>query len=198
MMMWFYILGTLAMGFFLIKNIYNYGLYKDYAKTAIFTFEDTRPFYKAMRILFSLCFFIFVVLLLLACFVWHPQDPSTWLSIICLLVGSFLFAFFPFTAGRWIMTDRGIYVYNYGTFIAWPQMIGVQIVPRGKKAFLVLTLKKGDGDQLKKTSYPLMIEGAKAVDLSNMIREFINTVDRKRYRKQFNEEHEKKMKTKKY
>ena len=156
------------------------------------------PFTKQCVFSSLFVFFIFVVLLLLACFVWHPQDPSTWLSIICLLVGSFLFAFFPFTAGRWIMTDRGIYVYNYGTFIAWPQMIGVQIVPRGKKAFLVLTLKKATASSLKKTSYPLMIEGAKAVDLSNMIREFINTVDRKRYRKQFNEEHEKKMKTKKY
>ena len=59
MIMWFYILGTLAMGFFLIKNIYNYGLYKDYAKTAIFTFEDTRPFYKAMRILLLYLFFYF-------------------------------------------------------------------------------------------------------------------------------------------
>ena len=197
-MMWFYILGTLLMVFFLLKNIHSSGEFKKYRTQAIFTFEDTRKSHKALRIIFTISFVAALVLLLLSLLVWEVRTPSTLLSLVCLTVGSFLFAFYPFTPGRWILTDHGIFIYNNNVFIPWAQIIGTEIVPRGKKTFLIINLKQKDGEQLKRTSYPVLVPGSQVKELANMIRDFVNMIDRKRYRKQFNEERSVPLKDRKF
>lgn len=188
MMMWFYIFGTLLICFFLLKNIHNNSEYKKYSQNAIAVFDDTRKSHRLFRILFSISFVIALILIPISLFIWHIQNPDTILSLICLTVGSALFAFYPFTPGRWVLTAQGIYIYNNGIFIPWAQIIGTQIIPRGKKTFIIVNLKQTDGENLKRTSYPILVPGTKAQDVCNLIRDFVNMLERKKHRKQFNQE----------
>lgn len=197
-MMWFYILGTLCIVFFLLKNIHSTGEYKKYSEKAVFVFDDTRKAHKVSRIFFAVCFVIACVLLVVSLLVLHVQDPGSIMGLICLTIGSFLFAFFPFTPGRWVLTDQGIYLYNYNAFIPWTQMIGTQITARGKKTYLILTLKQTEKESLKKTMYPLLIPADQAVKISNMIGDFIKMIEKKRYRKHLNEERSVALKDRKF
>ena len=187
-MMWFYIIGTLCIFFFLIKNIHSDREFKEYSKEAITVYQDTRTSHKAARIFFKVLFVLLILLGIAAIFFLHIQDPSSILSLLCLILGCFLFAFYPFTPGRWVLTNRGIYVYNTGTFIPWTQMVGTEILPRGKQTFIILNIKQTEKEHGKRTAYPLLVPGSQAKDLCNMIREFITVMDRKKYRKQLNEE----------
>ena len=140
-MMWFYILGTLCIFFFLMKNIHSDREFKEHSQNAIGVYQDTRTSHKIGRIFFRILFVLLIALGIVAVFVLHIQDPSSILSLLCLILGCFLFAFYPFTPGRWVLTDRGIYVYNTGTFSPWTQMIGTEILPRGKQTFIILNIK---------------------------------------------------------
>lgn len=198
MMMWFYILGTLIMLFFLFKNVHSNGEYKKYSQNAIIAFHDTRKSHQISRILFRILFVLFLVLLLVALLVWHVQQPDTLLCLLCLTIGSALLGFFPFTPGRWVLTDQGIYIYNSSIFIPWSQVIGTQLMPRGKKTYLILNLKQRDGEHLKKTMYPLLIPSEQAMTVSHMISDFVNMLEKKRYRKQLNKERSVPLKDRKF
>ncbi len=187
-MMWFYILGTLLIFFFLMKNIHSNREFKQYSQEAITVYHDPRKSHKIARVVFKILFILSIALMVVAVFVWRLQDPSSLLSLICLVIGCFLFAFFPFTPGRWVLTDRGIYIYNNGIFIPWTQMIGTDILPRGKQTYIILKIKQTEKEHGKRTAYPILVPGTQAKDLCNMIREFITVMDRKKYRKQLNEE----------
>ena len=187
-MMWFYIIGTLCIFFFLLKNIHNDREFKEYSQDAIAVYHDTRTSHKISGILFKILFVLLFLLGIVSIFVLHIQDPSSILTIVCLVLGCFLFAFYPFTPGRWVLTNRGIYVYNTGTFLPWTQMVGTEILPRGKQTFIILNIKQTEKEHGKRTAYPLLVPGPQAKDLCNMIREFITVMDRKQYRKQLNHE----------
>ncbi|MBQ7050825.1 MAG: hypothetical protein IJN87_09370 [Firmicutes bacterium] len=187
-MMWFYILGTLLLFFFLMKNIHSDREFKQYSQEAITVYHDPRKTHKIARVFFKILFVLSIALLIVGVFVWHIQDPSSILSLICLSIGCFLFAFYPFTPGRWVLTARGIYIYNSGIFIPWTQMIGTEILPRGKQTYIILNIKQTEKEHGKRTAYPILVPGTQARDLCNMIREFITVMDRKQHRKQFNAE----------
>ncbi len=187
-MMWFYILGTLMIFFFLIKNIQSDREFKQYSQDAISVFHDSRKTHKVARVVFKILFVLSLVLLVVTVVVWKIQNPGTLMSVLCLVIGCFLFAFFPFTPGRWVLTGKGIYVYNNGVFIPWTQMIGTEILPRGKQTYIIINLKQTEKEHGKRTAYPVLVPGSQAKDLCNMIREFITVMDRKKYQKQLNEE----------
>lgn len=197
-MIWFYISGTLLLTFFLLKNIHSTGEYKKYSKQALFVFDDTTKLHKASKIFFIICFFIALIMLLVSFFFLKVREPDTLMINICLIIGCFLFGFFPFTPGRWVLAKEGIYVYNYNIFIPWGQMIGNQIIARKRKTFLMLSLKQLDGEHLKRTMYPLLIPSHQATDVSHMIRDFINLLEKKKYRKQLNEERSVALKDRKF
>ena len=132
-MMWFYILGTLLIFFFLIRNIQSDREFKQYSQEAITVFHDQRKTHKFARILFKILFVLSIILFIVSVVVWKIQDPGSLLSVFCLVIGCFLFAFFPFTPGRWVLTQKGIFIYNNGVFIPWTRMIGSEILPRGKQ-----------------------------------------------------------------
>ncbi len=187
-MMWFYLLGTLLLFFFLVKNIHSDRDFKQYSQDAISVYQDPRKSHQVARVFFKILFLLSIVLLIVAVFVWHVQDLASILSAICLIIGCFLFAFYPFTPGRWVLTARGIYIYNSGIFIPWAQMIGTEILPRGKQTYIIINIKQTEKEHGKRTAYPILVPGTQAKDLCNMIREFITVMDRKKYRKQLNEE----------
>lgn len=197
-MIWFYILGTLMLAFFLLKNIHSTGEYKKYAQQALFVFDDTTKMHKVSRIFFTIGFFVAIGMLLIAFFILKVREPDTLMILICLIIGCLLFGFFPFTPGRWVLTQDGIYLYNYNLFVPWSQMIGNQIVARKRKTFLILSLKQQDGEALKRTMYPLLIPAHQAVDISHMIRDFVSLIEKKQYRKRFNEERSLSLKDRKF
>ena len=188
MMTAFYILGTLLILFYLLKNIHSYSEYKRYSQQAIAVFDDTRKSHKVIRTLFTLGFVAALIFIPIALFVLKIRQPDLLMCILCLALGCALFAFYPFTPGRWVITEHGIYIYNNNVFLPWGQIIGTEIVPRGKKTFIIINLKQTEKEHMKRTSYPVMAPGPKAKDICNMIREFVNMLERKRYRKQINEE----------
>ena len=187
-MMWFYILGTLLILFFLFKNIHNGGLYRQYAQKAAFAFDDKRSAFKISQIVFRVVMVIAALILFALLFVWHDYAPAQIVACICLILGGVLFGFFPFSAGRWALTTEGIFIYNYGIFLPWGKMIHAEILPRRKKTFIIVTVKKLESEHFKKTTYPLLVPGPQAVDICNMIKEFITTMQKKRYRQHINEE----------
>ena len=197
-MMWFYILGTLMIFFFLMKNIHSDREFKQYSQDAITVFHDPRRSHKVARVVFKLLFVLSVVLLIVSIAVWKVQTPDRILSILCLVFGCFLFAFYPFTPGRWVLTAKGIYVYNNSIFIPWTQMIGTDILPRGKQTYIILKIKQTEKEHGKRTAYPILVPGPQAQDLCNMIREFITVMDRKKHRQQFNAEHAVPLKDRKF
>ena len=170
-MMWFYILGTLLLFFFLMKNIHSDREFKQYSQEAITVYHDPRKTHKIARVFFKILFVLSIALLIVGVFVWRIQDPSSILSLIC-----------------WVLTARGIYIYNSGIFIPWTQMIGTEILPRGKQTYIILNIKQTEKEHGKRTAYPILVPGTQARDLCNMIREFITVMDRKQHRKQFNAE----------
>ena len=187
-MMWFYILGTLLILFFLFKNIHNGGLYREYTQKAAFTFDDNRSAFKATQIVFRVILVAAALLLFALLFVWHDYEPSQIVACVCLILGGVLFGFFPFSAGRWVITADGIFIYNYGIFIPWGKIIHAEILPRRKKTFILLKLKQLESEHFKKTTYPLLVPGPQAVDVCNMIKDFIGAIQKKRYRQHINEE----------
>lgn len=187
-MMWFYILGTFLIFFFLMKNIHSTQEFKKYSQNAISVFHDTRKSFKIARVVFKLLFVLSIVLLIVCLVVQKLNSLDALLSIVCLILGCLLYAFYPFTPGRWVLTESGIYVYNNDTFIPWTQMIGTEILPRGKQTYIIIKVKQTEKEHGKRTSYPILVPGSQAKDLCNMIREFILVMDRKKYRQHQNEE----------
>ena len=187
-MMWFYIFGTLLILFFLFKNIHNGGLYRTYCQKAAFIFEDSRAAFKISQIIFRVIMVLAALLLLALLFIWHDYDPAQIIACVCLILGGVLFGFFPFSAGRWVVTTEGIFIYNYGIFIPWGKMIHAEILPRHKKTYILIHIKHLESEHLKKTAYPLLVPGEQAMDICNMIKDFINAIQKKRYRQHINEE----------
>ena len=70
----------------------------------------------------------------------------------------------------------------------WSQIITTGIQKKKKKTFIVLTVKKEQGEIFKQTFYMLKIPADKADELSEMIRKFIKTYEKMKLYKHVQEE----------
>lgn len=182
-MLYVLIILTLVVLYFLVRNLYSTYRYHQYKKEAIRVFDDTRRSHKVSRLIFGV---IFVLVLGFSIYQYATAqlwDMSTQLSAICLLLLSALYAFVPYTHGRWVIVKDGIYLYNYNEFIPWSEMIAVSIFGNNKKAYLRIDLLREPGNRLKKGFYPMMVPGDQAEETRNMIRDFINLEEKERQRR---------------
>ncbi len=179
-MIYLYILSTLLIAFFLIRNCVSQGHYKARSSQALLVFDDTRRFHKISRIVFSVLFVLMIVILVVYLLT-NPQLDILHLSIIvCLILCFALFGFVPYTPGRWTVQEDGIYIYNQDRFIPYSELIACRLTGEGKKTYLQLDLLKTESDRLKKGTYLVMIPPEKARDTADMIREFIVLEDKAR------------------
>ena len=179
-MIYLYILSTLLIAFFLIRNCVSQGHYKARSSQALLVFDDTRRFHKISRIVFSVLFVLMIVILVVYLLT-NPQLDILHLSIIvCLILCFALFGFVPYTPGRWTVQEDGIYIYNQDRLIPYSELIACRLTGEGKKTYLQLDLLKTESDRLKKGTYLVMIPPEKARDTADMIREFIVLEDKAR------------------
>lgn len=176
---WIYIFCTLLIIFSLLKNIMAEISYRKYKENAIFIFDDTRTGHKIMRIIFC-ALLIFMVICLILTITKVGYDFDTIMAEICLISASCLFAFVPYSQARWIVTEGGVFIYNYNLFIPWSEMTSTKPAAAGKKSYLIIFLRGDDTNRLKKKNYPIMLPGEKVTQMQNMFREFISLEDKRR------------------
>lgn len=180
-MVWIYIGAALLMIFFLLRNIVSQQMYLRYAKEAVLVFDDSRKSHKVFRIV-SLCLFILMVIALVYTVIVSKVTFTVLMGEICLISVFALYAFVPYTHGKWVVTEEGVYLYNYNLFIRWSEMVSARPEASGKKSFLILHLLGDEGNKLKKLDYPLMLEGPRVQEMQAMFREFIALEDKRRHR----------------
>lgn len=179
-MVWFYIFGTLLILFFLLRNIISEQNYRRYKKEAVLVFDDTRPSHKAFRLVFTIGLIVMVIILIITIFVRKNPDFNNIMMEICLLAVCCLYAIVPYSQGKWVVTEGGVFLYNYNLFIKWSEMASARPLSAGKKSFLMIYLLGNEGNRLKKNNYPVMLPGPQVQEMQNMFREFISLEDKRR------------------
>ncbi|MBQ5959514.1 MAG: hypothetical protein IJL53_02490 [Firmicutes bacterium] len=113
-----------------------------------------------------------------------------WLAAIAVLV---FFGTVPYDQQDWAITEKGIFVYNTGDLIPWGQIITCGVMPskKGRMSRITLQIKKEQGEIFKARYQTLGIENEEeAKKISDLIREFIHALDRKKIFIRNKEEHE--------
>ena len=178
-----YLLATLLIAFFLIKNIVAARHFRSRSENALIVFTGEGRARRISRIVF-IVLFVLMSGVLIFYIVSSDQLDVLQLSIqICLILCFALFGFVPFSAGKWLVSAEGIYVYNQDRFIPFSELIACRLTGEGKRSYLQLDLIKQDSDRLKKSLYLLQIPPEKARDTADMIREFITLEDKARLRR---------------
>lgn len=179
-MIYLYILSTLLIAFFLIRNFVSESHFKARSKGALLVFTDERPIHRWSRIVFGVLLVLMLIILLVYLFT-QKQLEVLYLSIlICLCLCFALFSIVPYSSGRWLIEAEGIYIYNQDRFVPWAELIACRLQGQGKKTYLQLDLLKTESDRLKRGTYLLMIPADKARDTADMIRDFIVLEDKAR------------------
>ena len=187
--MWLNLIALFAFLFMLLRNIAAKMEYNTQKKNALFVFKEHSRLILAGR--------IFAGVLLLAMLIAVAYDmialggmvlfPEISLPV-CVSVGLAFFAFFPYSTALWTMNDKGIFVYNSNKFLPWSQIITTGIQKKKKKTFLVLTIKKEQGEFFKQTFYLLKVPAEQAEELGEMIRKFVKTYEKMKLYKHVQEE----------
>lgn len=172
--------ALLLVMFFLLRNVAASLRYREMAAasrkmmgSSDFVFDDTRISHKVFRVV---CFILMV--LVIAAMVYlnarRLLSVSMLFSGLTVTAAAALFAFVPYTGYRWAVVPDGIFIYNYNTVVLWTEMISVRLLGAGRKAYLLLDLRKRDDEVLKKTTYPLLADVSRIQTARSLIRDFIN------------------------
>lgn len=178
-----YLLATLLIAFFLIKNIVANGHFKARSEGALVVFRGETRVRRISRIVFIIAFVLMIGVLLFYLFTSDQLDLLQLAILVCLILCFALFGFVPYSPGKWLVSAEGVYVYNQDRFIPFDELIACRIVGEGKRSYLQLDLIKQDSDRLKKGTYLLQIPAEKARDTADMIRDFITLEDKARARR---------------
>ena len=168
-MIYVYILCSLILLFFLVRNIVARNEYLSYQKDAVFVFDDERKGFRIRRIVFGVLFAGFVFLIIFLLFR-KVRDFQSFMILVSLAAGSALFSFFPYTNGRFVVTGKGIYVYNALRLIQWNEIINFTIESRGKNSFIILQTSRQENEKMTRTNFPLLITPA---DKTSVLRDLI-------------------------
>ena len=178
-----YLLATLLIAFFLIKNIVAAGHFRARSEEALIVFKGEHRGRRIVRIVFVAAFALMVGVLFFYLFTTDQLDVLQLSILICLILCFALFGFVPYSAGKWLISADGVYVYNQDRFIPFNELIACRLVGEGKRSYLQLDLIKQDSDRLKKGTYLLQIPPEKARDTADMLRDFIALEDKARARR---------------
>ncbi len=113
-----------------------------------------------------------------------------WMAAIAVLI---FFGTVPYNQQDWAITEKGVFIYNTGDVIPWGQIItsGVMPAKKGRMHRVTLQIKKEQGEVFKARYQTLGIESEEeARRISDLIREFIHALDRKKMFIRNKEEHE--------
>lgn len=172
-MIYVYILCSLILLFFLVRNIVALGEYRSYQKDAVFVFEDQRKSFRVSRIVFGIFFVIFLSLIVFLLFR-KVRDFQAFMILVSLAAGSALFCFVPYTNGRFVVTDQGIYVYNALRLIKWSEIINFTLEARKKDSYLILNTSRAENERMTRTNFPLLVTPSdKTPLLRDLIRDMI-------------------------
>ena len=178
-----YLLATLLIAFFLIKNIVAQGHFKARSQDALIVFDDERPIHRVSRIVFGVLFVLMIGMLLFYIFTTELLDILQLAILVCLILCFALFSFAPYSSWKWLVGPEGVYVYNQDRYIPYSEMIACRLVGEKKRSFLQIDLIRTDSDRLKKGTYLVQVTADKARDTADMIREFIQLEDKARARR---------------
>ena len=174
-MTYLYIFCALMLVFFLVRNIVATNEYKRYQKEALFVFDDERRSFRIRRIIIFVCLVLMVVLFFLTMFLWNLRDFNSLMAELCLIAGLALFAFFPYSNGRFVVTADGIYVYNAMKFLPWKKIISMDLTGRGKDSYIILTTSRQENEHFSRNTFPLLITPAdKTEKLRDLIRDMLS------------------------
>lgn len=154
----------------------------------LYIMKDERRSVRIGRILAAL-----LMIAVLIIFIYDIVVVETFFDVdamrpLALMLGLGLFVFTPFSTSRWVMTHEGIFVYNNNIFLPWSQLITTGIQKKKKKTYIVLQVKKESGELFKQTYYLLMVKPEDAERLSEMIRQFIRSLDKMKRLKHIQDE----------
>ena len=162
------------LAFFLARNIASFTEYKRLSKEAVMVFEDQRKIFKVSRVIFLVLFIVAGVLFFLTLFVFKPLDLNNLLALLCLMAGCALFSFVPYTNGRFVVTEKGIYVYNANRFLLWEEIISQSADAKGKDSYLILTGSRPENDRFSRITFPLLVTPVeKTMPLRDLIQDML-------------------------
>ena len=180
----------LAELFILMRNIASRAELNRLKEEAVVIHVDQRTWVKVCRILCAVA--AVAIAALIGLFIMQGETAMlegglfSWLALVLAFA---FFAIAPYTLHEWVITEKGIFIYNVGQLIPWGQVIttGVQNGKRMKK--VVIQIKKEQGEVFK-TRYQMigMKDMEEANRISELIRQFVHALDRKKIYKKTIEE----------
>ena len=154
----------------------------------LYIMKDTRLWVRIGRILAAV-----MMVAVIAIFIYDIMYVESFFDVdafrpLALVLGLGLFAIAPYSTSRWVMTEEGIFSYNSNLFIPWSQLITSGVQRRKNKTFLILNVKKEQGEMFKQTFYLLMVKTEDADHLDEVIHQFIRSIDKMKRLKHVREE----------
>lgn len=187
----FMIIMLLAVLFIMMKNIASRAEFNRLKEGAVVVHQDSRKWVRVCRIL---CVFGAVAVAGIIIFFLSRGELEvlegglfSWLTM---MVAFIFFAVAPYNLQEWLITEKGVFIYNMGQLIPWGQVITTGVQDGKKMKKVVIQIKKEQGEMFK-ARYQMMgmedLEEAKKI--SDLIRQFIHALDRKKIYKKNMEEH---------
>lgn len=199
--MWVSFFACMVIAVCMILNFHAYLDYKKYAKTALRVFDDTRIFHKVLRI-FCLIGFVLSLAGFVYAFFFAKWDFRESFAVLALALLLALFAFVPYSSARWTLDEKGVYIYRARRFIPWTQVIQTTAQEkggkRGKYSFLILVTKKEQGELFKRIYYSVILPRDQVNEVRQVIREFIQAIEKQKYYKNRQEEKSVELKDRKW
>ena len=180
------IVMLLAILFFMMKNIAARSEFNRLKAEAVVVHEDHRRWIRVCRILCGVLAAGVAVTIIWFLSQGQVQFMETnlfgWLSMFLAFL---FFAVTPYNMQDWLITEKGIFIYNMGELIPWGQVITTGIQEQG---------------EILKQRYQMMgvVSTEEAKQISDLIREFIHALDRKKIYKRTMEEHNTELKKRRW
>ncbi|MBQ7064819.1 MAG: hypothetical protein IJM90_08020 [Firmicutes bacterium] len=178
--------------FLLMRNIAARAELQRQEQDAVVYHRDSRKWTKVMRILAGVgaALVAAVVVFFLTKGRITFADPSffTWLALAVAFV---FFAVAPYNQAEWAITEKGLFIYNAGQMIPWTQVIttGIQPGKPDRMQKVTIQIKKSQGEFLKPKFQVIGVDSQEeAKEISDLIREFVHALDRKKIYKRTMEE----------
>ncbi len=144
----------------------------------LYVMQDRRTWVRVGRILSGA-----MVVLVLGVYFYDVSRVETFFDVdamqpLSISLGFAFFAFVPYSSSRWVMKEDGVFVYNSNKFIPWTQLITAGVQKKRKNTYITLDIKKEAGEIFKQTYCVLMVKEEDAERLCDMIKQFINSIDK--------------------
>lgn len=178
--------------FVLMKNSVAKGEMKRFAKEegVLIVHYDTRKWVKVMRIICGVAAAVTAGFLIYMLIVWNVLFLADNIFNMIALCAAFLyFAVAPYNTGNWVLSDKGIFIYNTGSVVPWSQVITTGIISNKNHHIVNIQIKKQQGEMFKSQFQMIRVDSAEqAKEVSELIRQFVHALDRKKMFKRVQEE----------